>query len=170
GAEQRDGEEQQDQERASSRHCLSLRARRSGYSAASSRSPVRIRTAVSTGVTNHLPSPMEPVRAEAVIASTTLPTIPSGTTSSTLIFGRKSIVSPEPRYSSVCPFWRPKPRTSDTVIPMTPMSVSVALTSSSLKGLMIASIFFMAPPWLAEAGVQPKCHGERGGAPHGSPR
>src|SRR5262249_46646194 len=50
----------------------------------------------------------------------------------------------DPRYSSVWPFWRPKPRTSVTVIPMTPISVSASFTSSSLKGLMIASIFFMA--------------------------
>src|SRR5207244_5845613 len=43
-------------------------------------------------------------------------------------------------------FCRPKPRTSDTVMPMTPMEVSASLTSSSLNGLMIASIFFIRDP------------------------
>ena len=49
----------------------------------------------------------------------------------------------EPRYSSVWPFWRPKPLTSVTVIPTTPSSCSASLTSSSLNGLITASIFFI---------------------------
>src|SRR3990172_7288794 len=89
---------------------------------------------------------MEPVRAAAPITDTTLSTRVSGTATSTLTLGRKSMVYSEPRYSSVCPFWRPKPRTSVTVMPTTPSSVSASLTSSSLKGLMMASIFFMEPP------------------------
>src|SRR4030095_7011618 len=44
----------------------------------------------------------------------------------------------------VWPFWRPKPRTSVTVMPITPIAVSASLTSSSLNGLMMASTFFMS--------------------------
>src|SRR5437867_2030926 len=102
-----------------------------------------MRMAVSTGVTKILPSPMLPVLAAAATTSATLSTNWSGTTTSILIFGRKSTVYSPPRYSSVCPFCRPKPRTSDTVMPITPMPVSASLTSSSLNGLMIASIFFI---------------------------
>ena len=36
--------------------------------------------------------------------------------------------------------------TSDTVIPITPIPVRASLTSSSLNGLMMASIFFIFPP------------------------
>src|SRR5213593_4741434 len=122
-----------------------VRARRSAYHSADwSRSPVRMRMAVSTGVTKILPSPMLPVLAAAATTSATLSTNWSGTTTSILIFGRKSTVYSPPRYSSVCPFCRPNPRTSDTVMPITPMPVSASLTSSSLNGLMIASIFFIA--------------------------
>src|SRR5438093_3394209 len=96
------------------------------------------------GSTNTLPSPMEPVLAAPTIVALTLSTRWSGTTTSIFTLGRKSTVYSEPRYSSVCPFWRPKPRTSVTVMPITPISVSASFTSSSLKGLMIASIFFMA--------------------------
>src|SRR5262245_31057354 len=96
------------------------------------------------GSTNTLPSPMDPVLAAPTIVALTLSTRWSGTTTSILTLGRKSTVYSEPRYSSVWPFWRPKPRTSVTVIPITPISVSASFTSSSLKGLMIASIFFMA--------------------------
>src|SRR5207244_4290840 len=39
---------------------------------------------------------------------------------------------------------------SDTVMPTTPMPVSASFTSSSLNGLMIASIFFI---WASEPGV-----------------
>src|SRR5215470_9597385 len=98
----------------------------------------------SMGNTNTLPSPIEPVFAAPTITDTTLSTRLSPITTSILTLGRKSTVYSDPRYSSVWPFWRPKPRTSVTVIPMTPISVSASFTSSSLKGLMIASIFFMA--------------------------
>src|SRR5207302_6325387 len=111
------------------------------YRAPSSRSPERIRTAVDTGFTKILPSPTLPVLAAAATISTTFEAIGSGATTSILILGMKSIVYSPPRYSSVCPFWRPKPRTSDTVMPTTPMPVSASFTSSSLNGLMIASIF-----------------------------
>lgn len=48
-----------------------------------------------------------------------------------------------PRYSSVWPFWRPKPLTSVTVIPDTPTWDNASRTSSSLKGLMMAMMSFM---------------------------
>src|SRR5437879_4873080 len=88
---------------------------------------------------------MLPVFAVSQISDTTASTRWSGTTTSTLIFGTKPIVYSPPRYISVCPFWRPKPRTSDTVMPTIPASVSASLTSSSLNGLMMASTFFIAP-------------------------
>src|SRR5690349_4272313 len=93
--------------------------------------------------TKTLPSPMEPVLAAWQITETTLSASPSGTTTSTFTLGRKSIVYSEPREISVWPFWRPKPRTSVTVMPTTPSSFSASLTSSSLKGLITASIFFI---------------------------
>src|SRR5262245_39482518 len=93
-----------------------------------------------------LPSPMLPVLAADDMISATLSTMRSGTTTSILIFGRQSTVYPPPRKSSVWPFCRPNPRTSETVMPMTPMEVSASLTSSSLKGLMMASIFFIWDP------------------------
>src|SRR2546429_2428709 len=97
----------------------------------------------SIGRTKTFPSPIDPVLAAPTIVCTTLSTRWSGTTTSILTFGRKSTVYSDPRYSSVWPFCRPKPRTSVTVMPITPISVSASLTSSSLNGLMIASIFFM---------------------------
>ena len=39
----------------------------------------------------------------------------------------------DPRYCALCPFCRPKPHTSETVMPWTPMSVNASLISSSLK-------------------------------------
>ena len=88
------------------------------------------------------------VRAALTIASIARSTIASPTIISTFTFGRKSTTYSAPRYSSVCPFCRPKPLTSVTVSPATPTSDSASRTSSSLNGLMIASIFFMVvhPP------------------------
>src|SRR5579859_7445898 len=59
------------------------------------------------------------------------------------VLGTKSTTYSAPRYSSVWPRWRPKPFTSVTVMPETPMSDSAARTSSSLNGLMIAVTSFM---------------------------
>src|SRR2546425_9169545 len=103
-----------------------------------------MRSASSSGATNTFPSPMLPVLAAAAISATTLSAMASVTTTSTFILGRKSTVYSPPRYISVWPFWRPKPRTSLTVMPMMPAPVSASFTSSSLNGLMIASIFFIA--------------------------
>src|SRR5258708_33936754 len=62
------------------------------------------------------------------------------------VFGTKSTTYSAPRYSSVCPRWRPKPLTSVTVMPETPISESAARTSSSLKGLIMAVINFIWTP------------------------
>src|SRR5690606_27410691 len=67
----------------------------------------------------------------------------SVTATSSLILGRKSTTYSAPRYSSVWPFWRPKPLTSVTVMPATPASASASRTSSSLNGLMIAITIFI---------------------------
>ena len=53
-----------------------------------------------------------------------LSTSSGATAASSLILGSRSTVYSAPRYSSVCPFWRPKPRTSVTVIPWTPTVVA----------------------------------------------
>src|SRR4030095_9935753 len=67
---------------------------------------------------------------------------------STFTFGRKSTTYSAPLYNSVCPFCRPNPFTSVTVIPCTPIDESASRTSSSLKGLMIAVTSFIGVPWL----------------------
>src|SRR5690606_23778323 len=119
--------------------------KRSCELAASSRSPVRMRNTVSMVDTKILPSPMRPVCAAAAIASTTRSAWSSDTTTSSFTLGRKSTTYSAPRYSSVWPFWRPKPLASVTVMPDTPTSCSASFTSSSLNGLMMASIFFTGP-------------------------
>src|SRR6185437_13266842 len=58
-------------------------------SAAEPVSPVRMRTASSTFRTKILPSPILPVAAAALIASTALPTAESSTTASSCTLGRK---------------------------------------------------------------------------------
>src|SRR5271168_3767991 len=81
----------------------------------SPRSSLRIRIASSTFDKNILPSPIFPVLAVFRMVSTTVFTSLSGSTISSLIFGSKSTVYSRPRYTSVCPFCRPCPRTSATV-------------------------------------------------------
>src|SRR5688572_15033670 len=66
---------------------------------------------------------------------------------SILTLGRKSTTYSAPRYNSVCPFCRPKPLTSVTVMPCTPMPDKASRTSSSLNGLMIAVTSFMTAPY-----------------------
>src|SRR4029077_8576195 len=116
----------------------------SHHTAFSPISSVRIRTACSTGRTNTFPSPILPVLAAATTTLTAFSTMSSPITTSTFTLGRKSTVYSLPRYISVCPFCRPKPLTSVTVIPSIPSSASASLTSSSLNGLMMASSFFMS--------------------------
>src|SRR5258708_7865885 len=98
---------------------------------------------------------MRPVLALVRIASRTCCTTPSGTTISILILGTKSTTYALPRYTSDLPPVRPNPFTSVTVMPWTSTSLRAVLTSSSLNGLMMASIFFMATsyfPVLAQDG------------------
>src|SRR5512141_375201 len=116
---------------------------RRSYKASLPRSPVRIRITSSRSKTKIFPSPIFPVCAAVRIRSTTAGTSSSFTAASILTLGMKSTTYSAPRYTSECPFCRPNPFTSRTVIPVTPASVSAFFTSSTLNGLMIASIFFM---------------------------
>src|SRR5207244_6317681 len=65
--------------------------------AASPFSSVRMRMTCSTVETKILPSPILPVLAALMMAATAVSTLPSGTTSSILILGRKSTVYSLPR-------------------------------------------------------------------------
>jgi len=65
--------------------------------ASSLRSPVRMRSAVSTGSTKILPSPMRPVCAAAATAYTTRSASSSATTTSSFTLGRKSTTYSAPR-------------------------------------------------------------------------
>ena len=56
-----------------------------------------------------LPSPILPVRAASITHSATVKASVSSTRISIFTFGTKSIVYSAPRYTSVCPRWRPKP-------------------------------------------------------------
>src|SRR4029077_16040200 len=91
-----------------------------------------------------LPSPTLPVLADFRTASTTWSTRSLRTATSMRVFGTKSTTYSAPRYNSVWPRWRPKPLTSVTVMPETPMSDSAARTSSSLNGLIMAVTSFMS--------------------------
>src|SRR5262249_12710499 len=123
---------------------LGLLGRLGDQMASLPRSPVRMRMISSIGRTKIFPSPMRPVLAAFSMASTTSTTCSSRTMISSFTLGRKSTTYSAPRYSSVWPFCRPNPFTSLTVRPCTPMPDRLSFTSSSLKGLMIASTFFMA--------------------------
>src|ERR1700682_5958070 len=96
-----------------------------------------------TSDTNILPSPIFPVFAAFNIVSTARSASASGNTTSNLIFGNRSTVYSRPRYTSVCPFCRPCPRTSVTVIPSIPISRSAFFTESNRDGWIIASSFIM---------------------------
>src|SRR5262249_30955491 len=114
-----------------------------GQRASIPRSPVRMRITSSTGRTKIFPSPIFPDLAARSMASTTRGAWSSSTTISIFTLGRKSTTYSAPLYSSVWPRCRPNPFTSTAVRPWTPTSASASFTSSSLKGLMIASIFFI---------------------------
>src|SRR5574343_1574332 len=106
-------------------------------------SPVRIRMTCSRMKTKTLPSPILPVLADFSIASLTCSRCSALTAASIFTLGKKSTTYSAPRYSSVCPFGRPKPFTSVTVMPCTPMADGASRTSSSLNGLMMAVTNFM---------------------------
>src|SRR3989454_1871779 len=102
-----------------------------------------MRTTCSRSKTKILPSPIFPVLAAFSMASMTRSSKSSLIAASILTLGRKSTTYSAPRYSSVWPFCRPKPLTSVTVIPCTPMADSASRTSSSLNGLMMAVTSFI---------------------------
>src|SRR6266540_2644964 len=102
-----------------------------------------MRTTCSRSKTKILPSPIFPVLAAFSTASMTRSSNSFLIAASILTLGRKSTTYSAPRYSSVCPFCRPKPLTSVTVMPCTPMADRASRTSSSLNGLMIAVTSFM---------------------------
>src|SRR5512142_2334278 len=115
----------------------------SPYKASGPVSPVRMRITCSRSCTKILPSPILPVWADFSIASITRSSWSALMAASSLILGRKSTTYSAPRYSSVWPFCRPKPLTSVTVMPCTPMADKASRTSSSLNGLMIAVTIFI---------------------------
>src|ERR1700678_915943 len=117
--------------------------RLAGQSAALSVSPVLMRRTRRMSVTKIFPSPTLPVLDAPTIASITCSTSSFFTATSIRVLGTKSTTYSAPRYSSVWPRWRPKPLTSVTVMPETPISESAARTSSSLKGLIMAVINFI---------------------------
>src|SRR5882762_2203977 len=106
-----------------------------------------MRTTCSRSNTKILPSPILPVFADFSIASITCSSSSVLIAASIFTLGRKSTTYSAPRYSSVWPFCRPKPLTSVTVIPCTPIADRASRTSSSLNGLMIAvtSFIWMLP-------------------------
>src|SRR5688572_17130239 len=107
-----------------------------------------MRMTFSRSKTKILPSPIFPVLADRSIASMACSRSSVLTAASTFTFGRKSTTYSAPRYSSVWPFCRPKPFTSVTVMPCTPIADSASRTSSSLNGLMMAVTSFMVSPQL----------------------
>src|SRR5688572_2042776 len=115
-----------------------------------------MRTTFSRSNTKILPSPILPVLAAFSIASSARSSMSLLMAASIFTFGRKSTTYSAPRYSSVWPFCRPKPLTSVTVMPCTPIAESASRTSSSLNGLMTAVTSFMCSPFAA-AGVATGC-------------
>jgi hypothetical protein len=102
---------------------------------------VRIRTTSSTALTKIFPSPILPVLAAVRMMSHTDAASPPSTKTSTLIFGRKSTMYSAPRKISVWPL----PAESFDLHHRHSLDVGIeepSFTSSSLNGLMIASIFF----------------------------
>src|SRR5436853_5511636 len=85
------------------------------------------------------------------------------------VLGTKSTTYSAPRYNSVWPRWRPKPFTSVTVMPETPMSDSAARTSSSLNGLMIAVTSFMCELSIGFRGIIYRQHACYRGGNHFAP-
>src|ERR1700712_5226996 len=125
-----------------------------------------MRTTCSRSYTKIFPSPILPVRAEPSTASITRSTRSSDTAASIFTLGRKSTTYSAPRYSSVWPFWRPKPLTSVTVMPCTPIPERASRTSSSLNALMIAVTSFMMAP-LETAGSEAVLRADHQAGPAG---
>src|SRR5690242_12782377 len=111
--------------------------------AATPRSSVRTRTTSSTGTIHTFPSPILPVWAAFTTAPTTFSTSVSSTRISSFDFGTRSTLYSAPRYSSVCPRWRPCPRVSDNVTPLTSSAWTAANTSSTRCGFTTATMSFI---------------------------
>src|SRR6266850_317220 len=121
-----------------------------------------MRTTCSRSNTKILPSPILPVFADFSTASITCSSSSVLIAASIFTLGRKSTTYSAPRYNSVWPFCRPKPLTSVTVIPCTPIVDSASRTSSSLNGLMIAVTSFILFSWSRRAvPAGPKALSER---------
>ena len=130
------------------------RAKSARHKASRPRSPVRARTTVSTGVTQTFPSPIFPVRAASTARRWSCPL--------SLVYhdlhpdlGHEVDGVLRTPVDLGVPLCRPKPCTSLTVIPSTPIRSKAALTSSRVNGLTIAVTSFIAdhPSCPAEAGI-----------------
>src|SRR5690606_18542102 len=106
-------------------------------------SPVRMRVVDARSSTKIFPSPMLSVLAVCWMVSMTCWASPSLAAISSFTFGSMLVEYSAPRKISVWPFCRPKPLTSETVIPATPIAPSASRTSSSLNGLMMAMMNFI---------------------------
>src|SRR5262245_53174226 len=77
-----------------------------------------------------------------MIGAITSSTLPSATTTSIFILGRRLTLYSLPRYTAVWPFCLPCPRTSVTVMPEMLSFASASFTSSTLFGRTTALINF----------------------------
>src|SRR3989442_15541170 len=124
-----------------------------------SRSPVRMLYPCSTGRTKTRPSPISPVRAVSIMVLIVSSTISSAITSSIIIFGSSVTLYSVPRYTALCPFCRPWPRTSVTVMPAMLSLVRASFTSSSLFGRMIALMSFIEGAIISKDAPSPSGRG-----------
>src|SRR5215471_8321298 len=113
-----------------------------------SRSPVRTLSALSTELTQILPSPIDPVFAHFAMALTTASANSSGMTISTRTLGSSTAEDPAELAGPPCPNCWPKPTTSVAVKPRAPAATTAGTRSSATSGLTIAVISFMGslPP------------------------
>jgi len=123
----------------------------------------------SNGRTKIFPSPISPfspVRPPLMMALIVGSTNASFTAICNWTLRSKLTVSSRPRYTSVCPFWRPKPWQSMTVSRTTSTSFSASLTASSRFGWMMAIISFIDESSPQECGVDSNVKSNR--QPRGS--
>ena len=114
--------------------------------ASAARSPVRIRTASSTGITKILPSPMRPVLALFSIASDDLMhhLVRNDDFELHLRHEVHDVRGAAIDFFLAAGAGRSPSPSVQTVMPWMPTSDRASFTSSSLKGLMIASTFFIS--------------------------
>src|SRR6516165_919235 len=113
-----------------------------------SRSPVRTLSALSTELTQILPSPIDPVFAHFAMALTTASANSPGMTISTRTLGSSTAEDPAELAGPPRPNCWPKPTTSVAVKPRAPAATTAGTRSSATSGLTIAVISFMGslPP------------------------